>query len=236
MIPLSEIFDHLRYGEFFNLALGGADCRNISPDDYPMVASQINMATIELYKRFSLKTNTVQIDLFNEITDYIIHSDYAKSNTASTMPQKWIHDVAENPYEDDLLLIRRVSNELDEEFFLNDEHQPRSLWTPEYNVVRHSWPQDTNSIFVYYRAKPKELDIHNIVVETDRVHIPPSMLEALLWYAAGRVYLNLNPDGQMTDTQPFMMQFENSCKRITDLGMVNRPLSTNEKLDEAGWP
>lgn len=235
MIPLKVIFDHLRFGELYNVALGGPDCRNIMPDDYPMVASQINMGAIELYKRFALKRDYVQIDLFDEITDYIIHSDYAQSNTASTAPQKWIHDVAEKPYTDNLLHIERVANELDEEFYLNDEHQPRSLYTPAYNIVRHSWPLSTNQIFVHYRAKPDEIDIYDFDLENDWVAVPYTLLEALLIYVGGRVYLNLNPDSQMTAAQLFLPKFEASCRKVKELGLVVDNIPTNEKLDEAGW-
>lgn len=235
MIEFEEILEHLKYGEFYNLALGGPDCRGIAVKDYPMIASNVNVALIELYKRFDLKMNTVKIDLFDEITDYIIHSDYAKSNTESTMPQKWINDLAEMPYTDDLLLIRRVYNEIEEEFYLNDEHQELSLWTPEYNIVRHMWPQATNSIFVRYRAAPVKIPTKDLRPSKVRVPIPPSMLEALLWYVAGRVYTNLNPDGAFTESQLFTVKFEQSCQQITNLGLVNNPKSTNTKLDEAGW-
>ena len=235
MIKLETIFDQLAYGEFLSIDLGADGCKGISVDDYPKIAIHINLALTELYKRFNLKMGEVVIQLFDEITDYKIHSIYAQSNTESTEPVKWIADLGASPYMDDLLKIERVYNEVGCEYSLNDPADCNTISTPEYNVVQCKQPYDENSLLVKYRAAPVYIPTKRLVPENVYVPIPPSLIEALLWYVAGRIMTNLNLAGDIGEGNNYTMKFEKSVQEVKLAGLINVDKAKNLRPERGQW-
>ena len=235
MIKLEDIFDQLAYGEFLSLDLGADGCKGISVDDYPKIAVHINLALTELYKRFNLKMNKVTIQLFSEVTDYKIHSIYAQSNTESKEPIKWIADLVGPPYKDDLLKIERVYNELGCELTLNDPSDCCTINTPEYNVIQYNYPDDENTLLVKYRAAPEYIPTKKLIPENVYVNIPLSLVEALLWYVAGRIMTNLNLAGDIGEGNNYTMKFEKSVQEVKLAGLINFEKATNLKPEKREW-
>ena len=235
MIKLEDFFNQLAHGEFISIDLGSEGCKGISVDDYPMIAVQINLGLTELYKRFNLKMGKVAIQLYDEITDYKIHSMYAQSNTDSTESPKWIADLGANPYTDDLLKIERVYNEIGCELSLNDPSDCKTINTPEYDVIQCSYPYDENTLLVRYRAAPMPIPTKGLNPENVYVPIPPSLTEALLWYVAGRVMTNLNLAGDIGEGNNYTMKFEQSVQRVQQLGLINTDKATNLKPELRSW-
>ena len=235
MIKLEDIFDQLAYGEFLSIDLGADGCKGLSVDDYPKIAVHINLALTELYKRFNLKMGKVAIQLFDEITDYKIHSIYAQSNTASEEPVKWIADLGDSPYTDDLLKIERVYNEIGCELTLNDPSDCKTINTPEYNVIQCSYPYDENTLLVRYRAAPVYIPTKKLIPENIYVPIPPSLVEALLWYVAGRIMTNLNLAGDIGEGNNYTMKFEKSIQEVKLAGLINEDKATNLKPEKRKW-
>ena len=178
---------------------------------------------------------TLFIQLHDEITDYKIHSMYAQSNTESNEPIKWISDLGVSPYTDDLLKIERVYNEVGCEVPLNDPSSCVTVSTPEYNVLQCTYPDDENTLKIKYRAAPEYLDPQTASPETVYVPIPFSLLEALLWYVAGRLFSNLNTDGSMGEGNNYTQKFEKSVQDVKIAGLVNIDKATNLKPEMREW-
>lgn len=234
MIKLDSFFDQLAYGEFLSIDIGGVGCKGIAVEDYAMVATQINLGMLELYKRFDLKMNSLVIQLYADILEYKIHSLYAQSNTNSTEPVKWIVD-AGKPYLDDLLQIARVYNMAGVELTLNDPHDVESIWSPQYNVIACPEPDPLQTITVSYRAVPTPVATEGLYPSEVYLDIPPSLIEALLWYVAGRVHTNLNLAGDIGEGNNYTMKFEQSLQKVELLGLINDRKATNLKPELRSW-
>jgi len=233
---LSEIFDHLTYGELSQLAIGGNNTDGIKEADYKAIVGHINLALTELYKRFPLKLNSVAIQLYDHITNYKLHSDYAITNESSTETYKYIIDSPYYPFTDDVLMIERVINENAEELPLNDTNEYYSLFTPMYNVVQVPYPDLDNAIEVQYKAAPTKIDttVDGFDPDTTEVVIPNHMLEPLLTYVAYRIYTG-NKLNKGSDISNLYSKFNALCAEIDYKGLVNKDINTNLNFWRNGW-
>jgi len=118
-MTIQDVIDDVANGELKQLAV---------KTDVPAVLSYINLGLIELYKRFSLKTDEVVIPLSGLQTIY-------------TMPENFQN-------------IIEVVNEAGDYYTINDEDDALSILTPTYNTIQVPNPEDGAAISVIYTALP----------------------------------------------------------------------------------
>ena len=234
---IQDVFDQLSFGELYNVYVGGSGCKGVPVSDYPMILDHINLALVELHKRFPVKKNQLILIMYPDINRYILDKRYAESNTESTEPIKYISDSVDYPYNNDLLKIERILNEEGEELFMNTTNAYWSVQTPEYNIIYNKFPEEENSLLVEYRAKADKLLIPagGLHPETTEIFLPDILNEALLNYVAYRTFSSLNPDGNLLEAKNFYAQFERSIKEILHLGLINYDYALNLRLEVTGW-
>lgn len=228
---LSYIFNQLTQGEASQLSLAGTDVIGIQNSDYEKVVPHINLAVIELYKRFSLKTGEMIIQEYASISKYFLDDDYAVSNTGSTQPIKYIIDTAEDPFTNDVLRIQSIKDEEGEVVPMNDYNDEDSIITLTPESFKVPTPTDTRILTIEYRAAPDLIvDDDSLDPEEYDVKVPIYLLEALLQYVAMRLHMQ---DIEVSNN--FLVKFEAACKKVTDLDLVMTDETTNLKLENNGW-
>ena len=236
---LAEIFTQLTYGEFAELAIGGKGEGGINPEDFPNVVSHINLALTELHKRFPLRTNEILLVQQEGITTYPLKSQYAMMDIVSSEPVRYIDDTVRFPFQNDLLKIERILDEVGEEVPLNKLNEENSLFTPSYNVLQIpvTYLNADNTLSIIYRAKHVLIEVtEESDPQTIEVELPPVLLEALLFYVASRVHSNVPAiEGDTGEGMRFMAKFEASCQRVTALGLIAEESNTNMKLEDRGF-
>jgi len=92
---LKSIFDNLTFGELSSINLGGKHLGEIDPNNYKEVIVHINMAVLELYKRFPIKLSEELIQATVDTTTYIVTSrvlqilEVYASSEPDTVPFEW---------------------------------------------------------------------------------------------------------------------------------------------------
>ena len=128
-MTVQNVLDYAKHGELKQLAV---------KDDVPAVLSYINLALIEVYKRFNLKIKEEIVTLSENITEY-------------TMP-------------DDFMLISGVYNEAGEYYVINDENDALSILTPSYDTIQVPNVTEGARISVMYKPAPVFLvDLADVV-------------------------------------------------------------------------
>lgn len=232
---LSEILEQLEHGELSQLAMGGDEIHALANCNLPNVLPHINLGLAELYKRFPLRIEDVVVNQYDQIQTYYLDRKYARTNTKSKEPIKYIHDSEFQPFTGNVNKIEFIYDELGEELFLNDDTEYWSLFTPTYNSILVPWPEKANQMIVHYRASHPRIMLEDLDPETEDVYLPPGYLEPLLFYIAARIFTGTNTDGQISEGNNYMQKFEQSCAKITDLNLMNNDNTSNIKLDKAGW-
>jgi hypothetical protein len=228
---LSDLFSHIATLDSASINIGGDDEGLIAGIHYPKVINAINLALIELYKEFPVKEKGLVIQLYAHITNYMLHSDYADSNTTSTATWKYIQDTTFDPFVDDVIHITSVQDEDGEQLPLNTSNNTYSLYTPEYNVIQHPYPDDENAIFVAYRASPKKIPITGLDPDTYEVDLPVSLLNLFLLFVNHKLLSSVNPQESLAKLNEYINMVNNS----KNLGLFLTDNTTNEKLEDSGW-
>jgi len=236
---LSEVFEALTFGELSKVKVGGKDSGAIQAGDYPEIVTHVNAGMRELYKRFSLKTDELTLQLYSEITLYNLHTDYAETdpNTSGKTP-KYILDAATPfPFTDNILLITHVYNEIGDEYYLNDLDQDESLFTPQDTVLQVPYPENDNTLAVIYRAMPEAVSHSGLTDPTTvTLALPFQFLPALTAYVAYKVFESTPTIKQGVNTgNEYYAKFVAACDLITSLGTLNTDNQINTKFESNGW-
>lgn len=231
---LSEFFDQLTYGELAGLAIGGIDSGGIQPANYPRIINNINSGLIELYTLFPLKASEIFIQLYEHISLYVLHSDYAETNVASTKPYKYILDSTDFPFTNDLLVIDNVFSESGDEYPLNESDEDFSVFTPSYNTLQVPFSADENTISVVYRAAPILLPTTGVTPTTIDVPIPYSLLSCLVAYVLHKIHSSIG-SGEGNQAGIYYNKYKELVAIARNEGMLNTDTNLNRRLNNAGW-
>lgn len=231
---LSDIFDYLVHGELSQLAI--AEKGVIHVNDYPKIIVNLNLAMIELYKRFPIRTRTITIELYTAITSYHLHSDFAASNGVSVEDPKYIADAdVDEAFNDDILLITDVFDTDAEALPLNDAESDGSVFTPSPVLLSVPDAADNEILTINYRAKPTKIAlITTESLDTIEVEIYPQFLEAITSYIAWKLFSPVNV-GDKGEANSYYAKFEAACALIDNLGVLNRDNTRSTRFEDNNW-
>jgi len=226
---LTDIFSNITTLDSANTNL--ADPTGVlATEHYPKVINAINRALIEIYSQFPVKEKMLTVQLFAHISEYMLTTEYADTNTDSTQPYRYIMDTSFDPYDNEVLKIQTITNEEGTELALNQANDSYSLYTPSYNVVQHPYPTNENAIFVTYHALPKTIPM-DVVPATYDVDIPGHVLNLFLIFVAHKVLTSINPKEAAFKLNEYM----NLLISTKNLGLFVKENSSNEKFEANGW-
>lgn len=234
-MKLSEIFSYLTYGELSNLKVGGKDDEGIYPKYSDEVVTYLTQGLTALHTRFALKHNEVVVQQDESVTEYLLKSEYAQSNTESTQPIKWIIDSEDNPFLEDIIKITEVYDELGAEVPLNIENAVWAIYTPQYNVVQIPEPNPTAAVAIIYRADHTPLNLYAKEPKDIEIDIPPQLIRPLCMYVASLAHTAIgSPEGMQTGFAK-MQEFEAACVRHELEGSVHKEYWVNDRIWRNGW-
>lgn len=230
---LSELVEYLTYGELSNLYVSGTEEKGIRHKDLPKIISNINLGMIDLHKRFPVLYKQVNIQMHEHISDYVLDSYYAETNTESGAAYKYIKDSVNNPFSNDVIRIINVVNEDDCKYPLNTQNNPYSLFTPSYNIVQVPYPLDENIIAVEYQAYPAKIPTNTTDTENFYIEFPEVMLEALIAFVNYKIYTGTGND--KPEAIGYYQKYEAECLRLASLGIFNSDIYENLRLESNQW-
>lgn len=233
-MQLKSVIDNLVTGELNQLGITLDDV--LAPEALPRVIRHINLALTDLYSRFSLKKKDLVVDLAFNKDVYLLDSKHAVSNTDS-VEDKYLLDSPVMPFEDDLVQIIDIANDLGESVPFNDMVSGMQVYTPVYNQLGVRGEILSNKLYVRYQAKHWEVAEDADLSETT-LELPPMFLQALLYYVGWRVMSSQLKENAAVTAAGFARAYEGECLRLAGLGQVNRDQGAGaqeNKFLNDGW-
>jgi len=184
---VQDIVDLARYSELSSVAI---------KNDTTAIVSFINMGMIELYKRFSLKTEEHIVELEAGQTIYDLPTDFMYAMSAYK--------------EVDVSSIK--SNQ---DVAINDEDEPYSIFFPNHKEVQIPDAISGDFISIIYVAKPVRYTATNLLAELD---LPDTLVDCLLHYLGYRAHLGVRGDSQAENNAHYT-RFERSVSKAKELGV-----------------
>lgn len=236
VLPIMNIellFQNLAHAELSNLALVDEDTGNIKNNRKPSILVYADEGLLRLYSRFILKTNDLIVEPVEHITNYYLLPRFAENHEPKLEPYTYIKDLPLEPFEGDVIKILDVFNIHGQKLPLNDSEQPRSLFTPQANVLQVPYKDVLTPLNVVYQARHKPLDISK---PEQNIYLPDVLHAALRSYIAHKVYGNMNTEGSTANALSHLSAYEAVCFEAETKDLVNNSnITTNTIFRKRGW-
>lgn len=188
------------------------ELKNLSPKDKTdeVIVSYINIALMELYSIFQLRTDELVLNLKTGKTVYKLDG---------TDPDVYRDGIVYTGND-----LMAVVNAFDEngEISINNGNDSLSIFTVAYNKIQVPYAATGEHIALVYRAAPTEVeyidDGNGNAVDTE-VELPGHMMEALLSHIGYSAYSSIDT-AQEAETDKHMQRFDRACQRLEVYGLV----------------
>lgn len=188
------------------------ELKNLSPKDKTdeVIVNYINIALVELYSIFQLRTDELVLNLKTGKTVYKLDG---------TDPDVYKEGALYRSND-----FMTVVNAYDEngEISINNNNDSLSVFTVAYNKIQVPYATTGEHIALVYRTAPTEVvfvDDGTGNAEDVEVELPVHMLEALLSHIGYSAYSSIDAD-QEIETDKHMKRFDRACQRLESYGLV----------------
>ena len=185
------------------------------------ILSFVNLALLQIYKKFPINIKEQAIVLQEDINIYDLNPDLMAVSSAFTT-ENYIRDDDGNLIGGDAAKVVEIP--------INDDTNPNSFFTPTPGTGMLTYPTTGQIVSILYRAG-------SISIESDELDqelaITPQYVEPLLMYIGYLGYLSLNAANGKDDT--FLAKYNIACASLSKLGITNADTNTNEKLHMRGF-
>lgn len=233
-MTLDECLKQLALGKLSNTSF--AENGKIIEDKKEVVVSQINEALLRLYTLFPIKEKSVIVELYEGRTEYPLASDHSvrKATGLITDPYDfYIMDTEANPFQDDILTIMSVWDDIDRKRPLNDPENILSVMTPQPNIIEVNVTATGRVLNIIYRAK------HLILTPDkgeDKVEIPANLFGALFSYVAYLIHSSINTKEAVENAQKYFVEYQNIVNEIIqNQTFTPDKLVLDKKFIKRGW-
>lgn len=232
---LKNVLNDLINNELGNLSIGKPEWSD-SKFSYTSLIQCISMAYLELGKRFTLNKEIVTLRPTANIIEYELTYAHADSNTASSA-DKYIVDTSGRPFSGNVVKIDQVYNELGELLNINTTLYGDEISLLDEITLRIKNAVNFPSLELHCRALPAPIVLETEMdLDTYEFRLPNTYLEALLCYAAGRVYVNRGAENATNNESAiFFARFEKACMNIQQLGLDTKETMANTRFTARGF-
>lgn len=231
---LQECLDKLARGKLGNLAVSSGG--KINPTQIPKIVDAINEALDRLHTVLPLKEKSVLLELYEGRTEYELTSEHSFRKATGTIYDPYnfyIRDTDYQPFEDDILTVIEVWDDLDRKRPINDPESPLAIFIPDTTTLIVEYAIDCRVLNVIYRAKHKLLTPDDV---TSKVDIPSNLYGALFSYVAYLIHSDLNTENSVQNAQKNLSEYQNIIQEIIQNGTLNPDkLVMNQKFIRRGW-
>lgn len=233
-MTLDECLKQLALGKLSNLSV--SENGKIKDDKKEIVVNYINEALLRLYTQFPIKEKSVIVELYEGRTVYPLTSEHSLRKAAGLITDPYdfyIMDTEANPFQDDILTIMSVWDDIDRKRPLNDPENIFSVMTPQPNVIEVNVTATGRVLNIIYRAK------HLILTPDkgeDKVEIPANLFGALFSYVAFLMHSAMNTKEAVENAQKYYAEYQNIVNEvIQNQTFVPDKLVLDRKFIKRGW-
>ena len=223
----------------------------IPNEKFPVVYNMLNESLLELYSRYSLRTNLVVLTMRPDRAIYPIdkkhtfssyfhkYGDYPEPPYGKNTP--FIVDSVEDAYKDDLIKILEVYADTGRKLPLNDRERFDSVFTTQLNTLQIPHHEHYGSVSVEYQAKHPKLTLIERGVEEEFgidgfLEVPEILYEPLELLVGAKVYIYMGGAENIQRGNTYLGKYEDSCQKLESRDMLNNSMSfSNSQFEKRGW-
>jgi len=228
----------LATGEFSNISLSRNNTGSINESEYAKVINHLNVGLVEIYKRLRLMENEVALHVTPTVTDYFL-----RENRIASLDQISTSRYIERPsnYEGllNIIEITKVFDAIGNELTLNNRFATPAIIQTSTDSLKITKLDEAQILNVVYQAYPTKITLDDdFEPENCVLPIPTTIIEALLFYVAYRVY---KPTGANNSTvnadksASYQQQYELACQKLELYGLGIQDCDQDNTFESKGW-
>lgn len=233
-----KIMTDLFTGSLFNMADSFVDTEgNLLESKLPVLWQYLNDGLTRIYTTHRLKVDEVFLASYEGRSEYPITSEHFMAEMdafiGSSSYEKYLYKRIDQPWQNDLIQILQVTDHLGQILPMNDSNDPRSVFTPQYNVLQIPIHPDRQYAQYWDSNKGKMISPSNpleegydqrqhgmvytvqyqcrhpeIVNQEDEVTLPDHLWDALYSYIAYKFYSAMNSDSAPGMFQEYQLRLQ----------------------------
>lgn len=235
MIKLDSLFKSLALSVLNNTSVVTDNKLNVEPDKQEYILEFINEAVTRLHSRFILKTNTLYLEMREGRTNYPLLARYSYMNyDPAESEYPFIRDTPSHPFEEDVIKVLEVYDNLGRRRRLNDSNDPTGLFTPRPDTLQCIRPKHCEILSISYQARHPviQLDEGN----KQEIDVPDTLLPAVKYWVGYSYYTGLNTAETAGKASEYLQMYEAICKEVEDYDLANgSDCTTNGLFEKRGW-
>ena len=205
----------------------------IKEEAKPKIILAANEALLRLHTQFVLKENNVMIEMVEHITNYHLRKRFAECTEPRVEKYTYIKDLPLEPFEEDVIKILSVYNSFGHPLPLNDEGDPRSVFTPQSTVLQVPHTSAFNSLSLVYQAKHVPL-VHT--EDEQPIELPDVLYGAFRSYIAYKVFSSMGTQDSTAKAMEHEAFYQSIVDETIDRDSVNTSVSeSNNKFGKRGF-
>jgi hypothetical protein len=234
-MKVSELLNRLALGELSNLAIAEDPSHMLTEASHAKIILYTNEGLLRLYSRYMLRQNSLILEQVEHITFYHLKPKFAESS-GSSEPFKYIKDLPNEPFTDDVIKVLDVIGEDGVERPLNDQGNPKSVFTPQINQLQVPSPVDGQALSLVYQARHPVLKDTGDTLKQQEIDLPFPLEGALQVYVAAKVYSHINGQENKQIAQEHLANFDSICVDLESNDLINFTHHTShDKLINRGF-
>ena len=204
----------------------------IKEEAYPFINVCLNRALRKIFTDFCLIQREVIIKSREQYDRYFLRSEHSIINDDPSVA-KYLIDTDDEPFDDKLVKILRVTDELHNKYQLNVVGAEFSILTPEYDCIEIEHPEKELAYSVIYQACCDRFDFSSI---SENINVPVYVEEALIFYMQ---YLIANKQSNAVSQQKaqlLLMRYNEEVQTLLSTGKLGNTTTYQNNLFELkGW-
>lgn len=239
MILLKDIFSLLASGEFSNLSLSKDRNGNIDEADYGKVIGHINLALVEIYKRFKLKEEEIVLHVNPIVTTYYLRPEFMTSleNISTT---RYIQRPTDSDGSLNIIEIKDIFDADENRIVLNNRFYTPYIRQSSDDTLKITGITEATTLSIILQSYPSPIVLDDdFDINTYKLDISKNILEAILNYVAARVYKPIGANNSTTNADKgssYDHKYELACQKIEQFGLhIDDDDKDPDKFSRQGW-
>lgn len=230
---LENFFAQLSRVELSNISAGNKGAGSIAEKNQAGMVVLINDGLKALYRKFSIREKHFIIEPIEGHDRYTISLDHAVSQDGVTAGPHYIVDTVDDPFDDDVLQFIEAVDSEGNDYVFNDSTRPRSIHTPEPDVLQIPYAKEGVTIAIGYLGKPTELiDCDG----TQLIDLPDSLIPALRAHVAAAFFGPINTTKAQEAHTYNLLRYEDICRDIQASNILMQDRThIGDRFDNNGW-
>jgi hypothetical protein len=238
MILLKDIFTLLATGEFSNIALDKDRNGNLDESEYEKVIGHLNLALVELYKRFKFQEEEINIHVNMTESIYYLRPEYmVPLGFISTT--KYLEKPSDSDGSLNIIEVKDIYDANDEKLSFNNRFATPFIKQKAVDTFKITGLEAAAVYRIVYQAHPPLIILDNdFELDECAINIPRTILDAILYYIATRIYRPIGANNSTANADKgdnYQQQYELACQKIDLYGLDIQFDDEPDNYERDGW-